>query len=91
MENNKNIIEDFHICPGIGWSLYQAIEYIEKIVEEKAIVKVNKKRNYDVEKFIGDTSKSKSILNTREFLTLEKGLQKAIPLYLNIKKPALHP
>ncbi len=33
-------IDDFHILPGIGWSLYQLIEYIEKILDREAIIKV---------------------------------------------------
>ena len=57
LQSGKNIIDNFHILPGIGWSLYQLIEYIEKILDKKAIVKVNEKRDYDVEKFIGDSTK----------------------------------
>jgi len=82
VEMNNNIIEDFHILPGIGWNLFQAIEYIENYLDKKAIIKRNKKRNYDVEKFIGDPTKIKSILKSRDFLSLEDGLKLAIPKYL---------
>lgn len=82
LESENNILDDFHILPGIGWSLYQAIEYIENIVNKKAIIKVNKKRDYDVEKFIGDPTKIKTILHSRNFLSLEDGLKLAIPRYL---------
>lgn len=81
-EKNENIIDDFHILPGIGWSLHQAIEYIEKILDKKAIIKINEKRNYDVEKFIGDSTKIKTILKSRKFLSLKDGLKIAIPKYL---------
>ncbi len=86
LENNENIIDDFHILPGIGWSLYQLVEYIEDIVGKKAIIKINPKRNYDVEKFIGDPTKIKTILKSREFLTLKQGLKQAIPKYLKVFK-----
>ncbi len=86
LEKSKNIIDDFHILPGIGWNLYQLIEYIEKILDKKAIIKTNEKRNYDVEKFIGDPSKIKTILQSRDFLSLEDGLKLAIPKYLEAMK-----
>ena len=82
IETNQQIIDDFHILPGIGWTLYQAITYIENSIGKKAIKKVNFKRNYDVEKFVGDDSKIKQILKSRQFLTLEKGLEISIPIYL---------
>lgn len=80
--DNNNIIDDFHILPGIGWSLHQAIECIENILDKKAIIKINEKRNYDVEKFIGDPTKIKTILQSRDFLSLEDGLKLSIPKYL---------
>jgi len=82
IENNKQIIDDFHILPGIGWSLHQAIIYIEKNVGKKALQRVNEKRNYDVEKFIGDDSKIKELLKSRKFLSLKEGLAISIPIYL---------
>ena len=82
VEMNNNIIDDFHILPGIGWNLFQAIEYIENYLDKKAIIKINEKRNYDVEKFIGDPTKIKSVLKSRDFLSLEDGLKLAIPKYL---------
>ena len=86
LEKSNNIIDDFHILPGIGWSLFQVVEYIENILDKKAIIKRNEKRNYDVEKFIGDPTKIKNILNTRNFLSLEDGLKLSIPKYLNAIK-----
>lgn len=82
MKENEGIIDDFHILPGTGWSLYQLIDYVENILDKKAIIKRNEKRNYDVEKFIGDPRKIKTILKSRDFLSLEDGLKLAIPRYL---------
>lgn len=81
INNNKGIINDFHILPAIGWSLHQAISYIEEFTGNKAIQKVNQKRNYDVEKFVGDDSKIKNLLKSRSFLTLKEGIQKSIKVY----------
>jgi len=82
MKENEGIIDDFHILPGTRWSLYQLIDYVENILDKKAIIKRNEKRNYDVEKFIGDPRKIKTILKSRDFLSLEDGLKLAIPRYL---------
>lgn len=86
LEKNNNIIDDFHILPGIGWNLSQAIEYIENILDKKAIIKTNEKRNYDVEKFIGDPTKIKTILKSRNFFSLEDGLKLSIHKYLKAIK-----
>jgi len=81
LENNNKVLDDIHILPGIGWNLFQLIENIEKIMNKKAKIKINPKRNYDVEKFIGDPSKVKSLLNIDKFLTLEEGLKLAVKNY----------
>lgn len=84
IESSPKVIDDFHILPGIGWNLYDAISYIEKHLGKKANIQVNKKRNFDVEKFIGDPSKIKKVLKSRDFIGLEEGLKLAIPKYLEV-------
>ena len=84
IESSEQLIDDFHILPGIGWSLYDAISHIEKHLGKKANIKVNEKRNFDVEKFVGDPSKIKTILKSREFIGLDEGLKLAIPKYLEV-------
>jgi nucleoside-diphosphate-sugar epimerase len=74
---NPGIINDFHILPGIGWTLQQAIGYLEKIYKKKALVKINTKRHYDVQKFIGNPTKAKTILHLGSFTPLENGLELA--------------
>lgn len=86
LEDNKSIIDDFHILPGVGWTLYQLIEYIEKHMQKKAVIRINDKRDYDVEQFIGNPNKIKRVLKSRDFLSLEEGLKKAIPEYLKAIK-----
>jgi nucleoside-diphosphate-sugar epimerase len=82
IKDKQNVIDDFHILPGIGWSLHDLIKYIENILGKDAKVKINTKRNYDVEKFIGDPTKIKNILKSDNFMSLEEGLKKSIPNYL---------
>lgn len=82
IDTENQVIDDFHILPGIGWTLYQLVEYIEGIIKKKAIMSVNEKRNYDVEKFIGDNSKVRNKLNITNFISLKEGLEISIPIYL---------
>ena len=81
LTQNTDIKEDFHICPGIGWTLQQLIEYIEIATGFKAKIKVNQKRNYDVVKFIGDTNKITQLLDLKNFIDLEKGVSLCIDEY----------
>ena len=80
--NNEAIQTEFHFCPGIGWSLYDLISFIEQAIGKTASVKVNQKRNYDVVKFVGDTTKIKTELGLEQFIPLKEGIQKSITEYL---------
>ncbi len=81
LNQQHNIQEDFHLCPGIGWTLYQLIEFIEQTTGINAKIKTNLKRNYDVVKFIGDTSKINQLLNLKDFISLEDGIYQSINEY----------
>ena len=82
IKRNERVIDDFHILPGVGWSLQDLIKIIENKLNKKAKLKISSKRTYDVEKFIGDSSKMKAKLKTRNFLSLKEGIEKSIPKYL---------
>lgn len=81
LSQQENIQEDFHLCPGIGWSLYQLIEFIEQATGKSANLKINPKRNYDVARFVGDTSKINKLLGLQDFVSLEEGIYKCINEY----------
>ena len=85
LNTHKNIQEEFNVCPGIGWSLFQLIEYIELTTGNKAIQIVNKKRDYDVVRFIGNNEKVKKILKLKEFVALDKGIIQCLNAYKNVK------
>jgi len=82
IQKEQNVIDDFHVLPGVGWRLDQAIEYIEGFLNKKAKIRKNSKRKYDVEKFVGDPQKMKMVLKTRDFIFLKEGLAMSIPEYL---------
>jgi len=84
ISTSSQIIDDFHILPGVGWSLYDVIDYLEEHLDTKAKIKVNEKRDFDVERFIGDPTKIKNILQSRKFLDLKEGLKLAIPQYIKV-------
>lgn len=90
LNKHNNIQEDFHLCPGIGWTLFQLIDMIEKATGKKAKNKVNLKRDYDVVKFIGDTTKIRKLLGMKDFIQLEQGIKLSIDEYCyNISKKLL--
>ncbi len=81
---NSQVVEDFHVLPGIGWSLYQAVEFIENHLGKKAKIVVNSERKYDVQKFIGDPSKIKEKLSMLNLLGLEAGIEMAVKEYCGV-------
>ena len=81
LNQQDNIIDDFHLCPGVGWSLYQLIDFIEQATGISAKIEINLKRDYDVVKFIGDTSKINKLLKLKKFISLEEGIYQSINEY----------
>ncbi|MEI6556424.1 MAG: NAD(P)-dependent oxidoreductase [Paludibacter sp.] len=72
--------EDLLILPGNENKITDLVEIIENEIGIKLKIKQNDKRNYDVEKFIGNNLKRKSILGDVEFLTLKEGITQTISL-----------
>ena len=76
---NKSIQnEEIHISPGAENKITDIIVCLEKLLNKKINVEVHEKRNYDVVRFIGDSSHRLDILKTSEFKSLSEG----ISLYL---------
>ena len=76
LNNEKLSREVIHLSPGQGWSLQQLVEIIEYELGKKATVKTEEKRNYDVERFVGDPSTRKRLLGIERFIPLEEGIKK---------------
>lgn len=81
---NNNIYETFHILPGKPNTLYDIITILEDYFNKKANVKVNNKRNYDVEKFIGNPEKINKYFGSHMFYNLKEGLELSIKNYLKV-------
>jgi nucleoside-diphosphate-sugar epimerase len=81
LQKYPKMINDFHISPGIGWSLYELKSFIEELCERELCVQVENERDYDVTRFIGDPKKANEILKIGKLDTLQAGLQKSLIKY----------
>lgn len=81
LNQQENTQEDFHLCPGIGWTLHQLIDFIEQATGINAKIKTNLKRGYDVVKFTGDTDKISTLLGLKNFISLEEGIYQSVNEY----------
>ena len=68
----------WNISPGVENKITDIIVCLEKLLNKKINVEIREKRNYDVVRFIGDSSHRLDILKTSEFKNLSEG----ISLYL---------
>lgn len=82
LESNK-IKEELHLSPGNENTLFDIIEIIEKHLGKEIYYRINNKRNYDVQRFVGDTKKRELILGKDEFLDIQTGLSSTIEVYKN--------
>lgn len=67
--------ESIHISPGIGNKLTELIECIEQTLNKPVNVIYEDKRDYDVQRFIGDPSKRITLLGERNFISLAEGVK----------------
>ncbi len=77
LESGEIIKEEFHILPGKGNNLTDIIDILKEYGFQFSVQR-RQKRNYDVEKFIGNPEKRISILGNQRFLNLREGLSKLI-------------
>lgn len=80
----NNVIDTFHILPGVKNTLYNVISVIESSLNKKAKIITNPKRNYDVEKFIGNPEKILKYFGNHKFYTIQEGIPLAIPKYIKL-------
>jgi len=81
LSSGKLYKEDLLILPGRENKITDLIDIIESEIGHKINIKKNEKRHYDVEKFIGNNIKRKSILGDIDFLTLNEGVKKTVCLF----------
>jgi nucleoside-diphosphate-sugar epimerase len=77
-------IDDLHVCPGVGTTLQAAIGIISECLGKALDVTYMKERTYDVNKFVGDPTKSKETLGFRAKILPEEGISRTIDLYKEV-------
>ena len=75
LQNKKIQAEEMHISPGIGNKITDIIVCLEQKFGKKLDVQIREKRSYDVQRFVGDSSKRKTVLGDADFVTLPQGIQ----------------
>ena len=75
LQKKKIQAEELHISPGIGNKITDIIAFLEQEWGKKLDVRIREKRNYDVQRFVGDSTKRKAILGNADFVTLSQGIQ----------------
>ncbi|MBI5060812.1 MAG: GDP-mannose 4,6-dehydratase [Candidatus Aenigmarchaeota archaeon] len=78
---DKIVGEDFHFVNGKGTSVKELAELIVLLSGSKSRIVPEAPKNFDVKKFIGDTSKAKRMLGYEPTTGLKEGLKKTIALY----------
>ena len=68
----------FNLATGEGHSIRQLAELVRKLTNSSSTLTIVPRRDYDVRKFIGDSSKAQEALHIRPRTDLEKGLEKYI-------------
>ena len=75
LQNGTIHSDELHISPGNENKITDIISYLEKLLNKNINIEIREKRNYDVVRFIGDTSHRLDILDVSEFKCLSKGLE----------------
>ncbi len=76
----KKYFEHLHLLPGEPHSLYDLIDYIKLYISMNIKIEYGEKRNYDVEKFVGNPNKAEKILGFRCKTSFKEGVKKTINL-----------
>lgn len=79
-------IDDFHILTGRPTPIIDLAEMIINYTNSKSKIIFLEGRDYDVNKFYGNTRKIKAILGLGEPIYIEEGLKRTIKLYKEILK-----
>ncbi len=78
LENGAPTFEDFHILPGKGTTLQDAVSYIFDELSDTPQVKITKGREYDVDQFVGEPRKARSKLGFRAKIKPTEGISMTI-------------
>jgi nucleoside-diphosphate-sugar epimerase len=66
----------FHFVTGTGTKLMDLVKKIKSVTNSNSSIKFLSARNYDVETFVGDPTRTEKILGWQSKISLEEGLKK---------------
>ena len=75
LQNNIIDTEELHISPGVENRITDIIDCLESLLNKKLKVVVRERRNYDVVRFVGDSSHRESVLGKMQFKSLQNGIE----------------
>ena len=75
-DGKKIIGEDYNFASGVGTKVIEVAEIIKEIFNSNSELTYSQERNYDVQNFIGDFSKAKSVFSYEPKHSLKEGLLK---------------
>ncbi len=84
--NSGSHVEDFHILTGKGTTLQEVVKIISLHLKNKPNVIYTDPRDYDVNKFYGDTSKARKILDFNAEILIQEGIPLTIKQFKEILK-----
>ncbi len=74
LQNNTIDSEEIHISPGVENKITDIIYCLEHLLNKKLKVAVREKRDYDVVRFVGDSSHRENVLGRKSFKSLQTGI-----------------
>jgi len=75
-DGKKIMGEDYNFASGVGTKVIEVAELIKEIFNSNSELTYNQERKYDVQNFIGDFSKAKSVFSYHPKHSLKEGLLK---------------
>lgn len=82
LEDNDLDFSPIHLTSGVGTTLLEAAKICIDLANNKSDYIEAPSRTYDVNKFYGDTSKAKEILNWVARITIKQGIEKLMNAYI---------
>lgn len=80
LQSNAIEKEEVHICPGCENRITDIISYLSSYLNKELRVIYRKGRSYDVNRFIGDPTKRKELICSKEFVSLREGIMLLLEL-----------
>jgi len=77
-ENDGHYYNDFHVLIGKGVTLQDLARIISRNLNKDLLIEYTDPRTYDVERFVGDPTKSREVLGFQANIGIEEGIESTI-------------